>query len=249
MRASYPLRGYKGDIYEGGTKVPAFLHYGGLPLLRGRYSEMFHAVDILPTLMEIVSKESLPEGLDGVSHWSAMQTDMSSTRPNTRRMVASPRDLMVYNIDDELITEIFNVQNRTRKFQIGVRYKSYKLLLGISTMLHRFHRKKHESTPIRLELYNLTEDPGEKINIAASHQSLVEFLQDFALKQYLSIIPPKAGQRALHTKNGFGSTDWCRPVKYTSCVPLENADSNTYLDSSSTVFYGTFQNFQCKNII
>ena len=79
---------------------------------------MFHAVDILPTLMEIVSEESLPEGLDGVSHWSAMQTDMSSTRPNTRRMVASPRDLMVYNIDDELITEIFNVQNRTRKFQV-----------------------------------------------------------------------------------------------------------------------------------
>ena len=33
-------------------------------------------------------------------------------------MVASPRDLMVYNIDDELITEIFNVQNRTGKFQV-----------------------------------------------------------------------------------------------------------------------------------
>ena len=79
---------------------------------------MFHAVDILPTLMEIVSGESLPEGLDGVSHWGAMQTDWSSTRPNTRRMVASPRDLMVYNIDDELITEIFNVQNRTGKFQV-----------------------------------------------------------------------------------------------------------------------------------
>ena len=75
---------------------------------------MFHAVDILPTLMEIVSGDSLPEGLDGVSHWSAMQTDWSSAR----RMVASPRDLMVYNIDDELITEIFNVQNRTGKFQV-----------------------------------------------------------------------------------------------------------------------------------
>ena len=94
--------------------MPAFLHSGGSPLLTGRYSEMFHAVDILPTLMEIVSGDSLPEGLDGVSHWSAMQTDWSSAR----RMVASPRDLMVYNIDDELITEIFNVQNRTGKFQV-----------------------------------------------------------------------------------------------------------------------------------
>ena len=28
---------------------------------------------------------------------------------------------------------------------------------------------------------------------------MVEFLQDYAIKQYLSIIPPKAGQRALHT--------------------------------------------------
>ena len=80
---------------------------------------MFHAVDILPTLLELVSYNYLPEKLDGVSHWSAMmQTDWSNSRPNTRRLVNSPRDLMVYNIDDELITEIFNVRNRTGKFQV-----------------------------------------------------------------------------------------------------------------------------------
>ena len=102
--------------------MPAFLHYGGSPLLPGRYSEMFHAVDILPTLLELVSDKS-PESLDGVSHWSAMrQTDWSNigpnTRPNTRRLVTSPREMMVYNIDDELITEIFNVRNRSGKFQV-----------------------------------------------------------------------------------------------------------------------------------
>ena len=98
--------------------MPAFLHYGGSPLLTGRYSEMFHAVDILPTLLELVSDKS-PERLDGVSHWSAMrQTDWSNTRPNTRRLVTSPREMMVYNIDDELITEIFNVRNRSGKFQV-----------------------------------------------------------------------------------------------------------------------------------
>ena len=32
--------------------------------------------------------------------------------------MASPRDFMIYNIDDELITEIFNVKNRTGKFQV-----------------------------------------------------------------------------------------------------------------------------------
>ena len=107
--------------------MPAFLHSGGSPLLTGRYSEMFHAVDILPTLLELVSDKS-PERLDGVSHWSAMrQTDWSNTRPNTRRLVTrpntrrlvtSPREMMVYNIDDELITEIFNVRNRSGKFQV-----------------------------------------------------------------------------------------------------------------------------------
>ena len=80
---------------------------------------MFHAVDILPTLMELVGDNDVPKNLDGVSHWTAIkETDWSDTRPNTRRMVASPRDLMVYNIDDELITEIFNVRNRTPKFQV-----------------------------------------------------------------------------------------------------------------------------------
>ena len=37
-------------------------------------------------------------------------------------------------------------------------------------MLHRFYRKKHASDHMVLELYNLKTDPGEKNNIADSHQ-------------------------------------------------------------------------------
>ena len=70
-------RGCKGNVYEGGTRVPAFLHYGGFPSLRGKYSELFHAVDILPTLMEIVSKDSLPKA-HHLIYWMTPTTDNNS---------------------------------------------------------------------------------------------------------------------------------------------------------------------------
>ena len=88
---------------------------------------------------------------------------------------------MVYNIDDETITQIFNVQNRSSKYQvnskcyyhlqncdkIGVRYQKYKLVWGISTMLHRTYRQKDVRRSTILELYDLEKDPRESVNIAA----------------------------------------------------------------------------------
>ena len=46
---------------------------------------MFHAVDILPTLLQFVSDISVPVGLDGVSHWGTM-TQARDARLNTRHV-------------------------------------------------------------------------------------------------------------------------------------------------------------------
>ena len=120
MRRSI-TRGHKGSVYEGGTKVPSFLHHGGGGLGPGRYGGLLHAVDLLPTLLDMatsdkVQGETNPEvdtkNIDGVSHWAAMVAwDQKQQQP--------PREFMVYNIDDELVSTIFNVRNRTSKFQVG----------------------------------------------------------------------------------------------------------------------------------
>ena len=53
------FRGYKGSIYEGGTKVPSFIHIGrNSAVPSGRYSGLFHAVDILPTLLASIQIQS-----------------------------------------------------------------------------------------------------------------------------------------------------------------------------------------------
>jgi arylsulfatase A-like enzyme len=85
--SNWPLRGRKATLYEGGVKVPAFIHS---PLIssssRGiTYDNMMHVTDWLPTLIEgvlgrkdlLVSNE-IPgstrqrQGLDGVNQWTEL---------------------------------------------------------------------------------------------------------------------------------------------------------------------------------
>lgn len=74
------LRGSKGTLFEGGTKVDAFIYS---PLIaasaRGsQYSSVFHVSDWLPTLLEIADIDYVPASgheLDGVSHASNLVAD------------------------------------------------------------------------------------------------------------------------------------------------------------------------------
>jgi len=64
-----PLRGGKGNVYEGGTRTPAFIHS---PLLRnglGVTDSLVHIVDWLPTFLKAAgaSDDDLRElDLDGI---------------------------------------------------------------------------------------------------------------------------------------------------------------------------------------
>ena len=108
-------RDFKDTVYEGGTKVPAFIHFGSNQLKPKKYENLFHSVDILPTLLSAATNNAIKKSylkLDGVSHWNHLK------RGNSNRN-KSPRNFMVYNIDDTLVPEIYDVVNRTVKFQVG----------------------------------------------------------------------------------------------------------------------------------
>jgi arylsulfatase A-like enzyme len=47
-----PLRGYKGEVYEGGIRVPAILHWPG-KLGSYEYHDLFKITDLLPTLAAV----------------------------------------------------------------------------------------------------------------------------------------------------------------------------------------------------
>ncbi len=63
---NYPLRGFKGGLYEGGHRVPAIVWWPG-KIQEGSVSdETVMTMDIFPTMLDIVDKSKI-KGLDGIS--------------------------------------------------------------------------------------------------------------------------------------------------------------------------------------
>ncbi|CAN0312987.1 unnamed protein product, partial [Phaeothamnion confervicola] len=73
--SNLPLRGLKHSLFEGGTRVPAFV-YSTSPALvptaaRGTvYAELFHVTDWLPTLGAVAGFGTDISFLDGVDQWA-----------------------------------------------------------------------------------------------------------------------------------------------------------------------------------
>merc|ERR1719412_2416444 len=89
--SNYPLRGTKGTLFEGGTRVPTFVL--GPPHLvpgRGQVSNvLLHISDWMPTLLKMAGYEGDPSKdlqLDGVDQSEALMTGQSA------------REEMVYNL-------------------------------------------------------------------------------------------------------------------------------------------------------
>jgi arylsulfatase A-like enzyme len=70
-----PLRGGKGNVYEGGIRVPSLISWVG-HIEAGQSNAFVTAQDVLPTVLDAAGLSArVPEDLDGVSRWSAIQAD------------------------------------------------------------------------------------------------------------------------------------------------------------------------------
>ncbi|MFW6290107.1 MAG: sulfatase-like hydrolase/transferase [Mariniphaga sp.] len=67
---NYPLRGWKGDLYEGGIRVPAIANWPGT-LNPGAADFPMHVSDWLPTICSLIGSETEIESLnpDGRNNW------------------------------------------------------------------------------------------------------------------------------------------------------------------------------------
>ncbi len=83
-----PLKGGKSQLYEGGTRVPAFVNWPG-HVKPGEVRSMVHVVDMLPTLAALAGAPTDKcKPLDGRNLWSAIDGRGDSGR-----------DEIVYNIE------------------------------------------------------------------------------------------------------------------------------------------------------
>lgn len=73
---NYPLKGWKGDLYEGGIRVPAVVNWPG-HLEPGTVDVPIHVSDWLPTLMHITGSEQSLQHLirDGRNIWPYLTGD------------------------------------------------------------------------------------------------------------------------------------------------------------------------------
>lgn len=83
LSSNEPLRGQKGELYEGGIRVPAFVNWPGV-LKPGKVTAPMHAVDWFPTLAALVGyKPPQDLGWDGRNMWPAITGQVSSIEPRT----------------------------------------------------------------------------------------------------------------------------------------------------------------------
>lgn len=86
--SNWPLRGGKFLPYEGGIRVPAFVHSPLLPFARRgtTLSALFHITDVVPTLLELAMGESYAthtDGLYGLSQLDLLWTGNETAAPRT----------------------------------------------------------------------------------------------------------------------------------------------------------------------
>ena len=130
-----PLRGSKGDMYEGGMRTPMIVHWPGHIPANQVSDQVWYYADFLPTIADLVGIDP-PENIDGVSilptlrgeeqdlsdrflYWerhagggfkqAARWQDWKVVRPPTERLLDEPPEL--YNLAED-IGETTNVADQ-----------------------------------------------------------------------------------------------------------------------------------------
>ncbi|MBI4623064.1 MAG: arylsulfatase [Verrucomicrobia bacterium] len=185
-----PLRGAKGTLYEGGVRVPAFATWDGHIPAGAVVNAPLHIVDWYPTLLKLAGaslEQKLP--LDGRDAWPAVTQGR-----------LSPHDAILLN---------------TTPRNGAIRMGDWKLVLngklsevegpadeaaGGTTKAGKQGKKAKaaakDTATAAEELFNLAQDPYEKVNLAAKNPEKLRELRARLDAFAKEAAPPKLAPRA-----------------------------------------------------
>jgi arylsulfatase A-like enzyme len=151
-----PLRGQKGDSYEGGVRVPSFIWGRGVPSNR-TYSYPISVIDLIPTLIEGAGWQ-INKVNDGKSIWAGIQWN-EQIRYETIVQLDWCQDCPF----DYTCSAPCQCPPKPKEFpnsalSAGYRINNWKLIYK-------------ETIP---ELYDLSYDISETINMAQTHPDIVQ---------------------------------------------------------------------------
>jgi arylsulfatase A-like enzyme len=171
-------RGLKGDIYEGGLRVPALLEWPAR-IKKPRLTNVpYYTCDIFPTLLDILQIQIKTQSpIDGISLEPLIMDEMKS-RPKPMGFWEYPaKDIKVPS--HKWMSELLYEQTTGLPPRDSSRLR---LASGNPDHLYKndsfpehaawlngpwkLHRIQEDSINIKLELYNLAEDPWEKNDLS-----------------------------------------------------------------------------------
>ncbi|MCA9285791.1 MAG: arylsulfatase [Phycisphaerales bacterium] len=149
------LRGHKGNLWEGGIRVPLVAWWPGHVAAASSSAHPGSIQDLLPTLVEMV---------DGTPPDAATSLDGISLAPT---LLGRPADQRAHAV---LYFE-YPEANQQQAVILDGRWKAI--------------RPNLKKTPARLELYDLETDPGEQRDVAADRPDVVERARDVMATEHV----------------------------------------------------------------
>lgn len=153
---SADLRGYKADIWDGGHRIPFILRWPNQVRAGTTASELYCLTDLMATCAEIIGAE-LPTdaGEDSVSLLPALQQEANDTRSAA---------VVHHSLDG----------------YFAIRRGQWKLELCAGSggwAAPREYAARQQNLP-PIQLYDMSADIGEKINVADQHPEIVQELTE-----------------------------------------------------------------------
>jgi arylsulfatase A-like enzyme len=150
LRYTAGMKGKKGTVYQGGTRVPFFFKYPALTKASKSIETMSAHIDVLPTLAELCHVE-LPKNrtMDGKSLLPLIVG---------KQVEWSDRPLFLYWT--RKYPELYN--------NIAIQQSGYKLV----------GQTDYNASIEHFELYNVKNDPYEQHNIVAENQSIAKTMKN-----------------------------------------------------------------------
>lgn len=117
---NFPLKGWKGDVYEGGIRVPAFANWPG-QLSPKVVNQPVHVSDWLPTISNLVNIQKKQANIDGHNIWPMITGEIKKSEDRsiywkTRNNFALREGnwkLVVYRETEK--KELYNLENDFRE--------------------------------------------------------------------------------------------------------------------------------------
>ncbi len=143
------LRGLKGELYEGGIRVPQIVKWPG-KVAAGSVTDFVTGFeDWMPTLLELTKSEiQAPDEIDGVSIASTLLGEKQGER--------------------EFLYREFQGYKGQQAVWLGNRWKGIRTEMLTKTKLE----------PLHVQLYDLASDPSEKEDVSSSYPDIVRQMEE-----------------------------------------------------------------------